>query len=196
MTQQITLTGTLPAYLRSSFTAETGHYTIPWTEFRVHDAFQTNLPGTPLTEDLGLVGGTFGTDSPSIQTEDLKAAGATNNYARFTFQLPVEYVSAGLVTVRCHAGMLTTTADNTATLDVECYKSDKEAGIGSDLCTTAALTINSLTLGTKDFTIDPTGLAAGDTLDIRLTTAVNDAANATVVKAIIGQVAVRCDIKG
>lgn len=171
-------------------------YMIPWTAFRVFDAYATNLPGTPAADDLGLVGGTFGSASPSLQTEDLKTAGATNNRARFMVQLPPEYDDGETVQIRLHAGMLTTVADTSATIDVECYESNSEAGIGSDLCTTSATTINSLTLADKDFSITASGLVAGDWLDVRITTAVNDAASGTAVKAIIGKVSLLCDIRG
>ena len=159
---------------------------IPFTAWRVHDALNTNLPGTPATDDLGLVGGTFGSASPSLQTEDLKAVGATNNRARCQIQLPENYVAGQDIKFRGHAGMLTTVADTTATLDCEVYKSDNEAGVGSDLVSDSATDINSLTLADIDFTIDGSGLAPGDILDIRITTAINDGATGTAVKGIIG----------
>ena len=149
-------------------------YPVPWTAFRVWDAFQTNLPGTPATDDLGLVGGTFGTDPPSLQTEDLKAAGATNNYARFVVALPPEYVAGESVQVRCSAAMLTTVADTSATLDVVAYESDREIGISADLVTTSATSINSLTWANYSFSLTSTNLAPGDLLDVRLQTAVNE----------------------
>lgn len=171
-------------------------YPIPWTAWRVWNALHTNLPGTPATDDLGLVGGTFGTNTPSIRTEDLKNAGATNNYARCQLYLPPEYDTGETVVLRFHAGMITTVASATATLDVECYKSDGESGLGSDLCATSALDINSLTLADKDFTITATGLSPGDLLDIRIATAVNDSATGTAVIACIGAASLLLDIRG
>jgi hypothetical protein len=171
-------------------------YTVPWDIWRVHDAYQTLLPGTSATDDLGLIGGTFGTDSPSIQTYDVKAAGAQSLYARGAIVLPPNYVAGQTVELRCHAGMLTTVADNSCTLDVEAYESDEEAGISADLCATAAENINNLTLADKDFTITASGLEAGSLLDVRLTVAVNDASSGTVVKAIIGAVKLLCDTQG
>lgn len=193
----ITLTGNLPLMARARHQQDTEQeYMIPWEAWRVWNAYGTNLPATPLTDDLGLVGGTFGTDSPSIQTEDLKAAGATTSYARACFQLPPEYDAGQTCKIRARGGMLTTVSDTTATVDFEVYESDDFAGIGSDLCTTAATTINSLTEANQDFTITETGLAAGDWLDIRMAVAVNDAATGTEVKAQIGLVALLLDIRG
>jgi len=171
-------------------------FLIPFTDFRVWDDMDTLLPSTPATDDLGLVHGTFGTSSPSLQTEDLKAAGATNNRARAMVRIPTEYDSGETITLRFRAGMLTTVSDTTATLDAEAYKSDNEAGIGSDLVTTAATTINSLTLADIDFTVTPTGVVAGDWLDLRITTAINDGATGTAVIGIIGAAWLLCDIRG
>lgn len=172
-------------------------YPIPLTSFRVWDAMQTLLPGTPLTDDLGLVGGTFGTATPSLRTEDLKAAGATNNRARVLVQLPWEYVLAQTVTLRFMAGMITTVSDGTATLDCEAYElqDDPDDAIGSDLVSTAATTINSLVFANIDFVVTATNLQAGDILDVRITTAVNDAAGATAVIAGITSAKLLCDVR-
>lgn len=170
---------------------------VPWEAFRVHDAYQTTLPGTALTDDLGLIGGTFGTDAPSIETEDLKAAGATTSYARCFAQIPHDYDDVETILLRLSAGMVTTVADTAATIDVEIYKSDRfgaESGDG-DLVTTAAQSINSLSEADKDFVIDSSLVDPGDILDIRITVTVNDGATGTEVKARIGAVELVCDLR-
>lgn len=171
-------------------------YKIPLTAWRVWDAMQTNLPGTPASDDLGLVGGTFGTASPAIQTGDLKAAGSTTRYARCQFVLPPEYVAGQSVTIRAHAGMVTTVSDGSATIDFQAYRSDDEAGIGADLVATAATTINSLTAADKDFAVTATTLNPGDTIDIRMSVTVADAATVTAVVGSVGGVELLLDIKG
>lgn len=197
ITGALSVSGDLPPYPRASLVQDTlALYPIPWGSWRVWDAYQTVLPGTPATDDLALIGGTFGTGTPSIQTEDLKTAGATNKYARTMLVLPPEYDGGETLSVRFHAGMLTTVADGSATIDAEVYLSDNEAGLGLDLVTTAAQSINSLTLADKDFTIDPAGLVAGDILDLRITLAINDAASGTAVKGIVGAAFLMADIKG
>ena len=170
-------------------------YTVNFMDLRVHDALQTNLPGTAATDDLALISGTFGTDSPSIQTSDAKATSVTQR-ARFLFQLPPEYVSAGTCTLRIRGGMNTTVSDGTATVDVEAYEADGDTAVGSDLCTTAATTINSLTFGNDDFTITPTTLSAGDWLDVRITIAITDSATGTAVIGELSQIQFLLDIKG
>lgn len=195
--QSLTCLGTKPPLARSELTQEdNGRYKINPTDWRVWDAFHTNLPNPSATDDLGLYGGTFGAASPSVQTSDMKALGAVTRRARCTFQLPTEYVAGQSVTLRARAGMLTTVADNGATIDFEVFRSDDQAGIGVDLCATAATTINSLVLANKDFTITPNTLGPGDTLDIRMSVLVNDAATLTAVIALIGSVELLLDVKG
>jgi len=186
-----------PTLARSAILSqvELAQFTVPWTAWRVWDAMQTNLPGTPLTDDLGLVGGTWASASPSLRTEDLKAAGATASYARAQIPLPAEYETGQSVTLRFHAGMITTVSDTTATLDVVCYETDEESGISADICATAATTINSVVLADIDFTITPTALTAGDLLDVRIHTAINDGATATAVIGCIGAVKLLCDVR-
>lgn len=162
---------------------------------RVWDAIATNLPGTAASDDLALIGGTFGTNTPMIKTSDAKATTVTQR-ARLLVQLPPEYPAAGSVKIRLRAGMQTTVSDGTATVDVEAYESNKEGGLGSDLVTTSATTINSLTLADKDFTLTAGGLAPGDWLDVRITIAITDAATATAVLGVIGHIALLCDIVG
>jgi hypothetical protein len=169
-------------------------FVIPWTAWRVWDALATNLPGTAADDDLGLIGGTFATASPSIQSVDF-GGGNTTAYARTQISLPWEYEDGQTVTLRFHAGMLTTVADNACTLDVQCYESNEETGISADLCTTAAQSINSLVLADIDFTITPTSLAAGNMLDVRIAVVATDAGNLGVMKAIIGAAKLLCDVR-
>ena len=177
--------------------AELQPFPIPLTDFRVWDAMQTLLPGTPSSDDLGLVGGTFGTATPSIRTEDLKAAGATNKRARFLVQIPWEYQPGESVTIRFKAGMITTVAGTSATIDIEAYKlqDDPDDAIGSDLVSTSATSMNSLTFANMDFVITPTSLSPGDILDIRVTMAINDGAGATAVIGGLTSVKLLCDVR-
>lgn len=170
-------------------------FPVPFTSLRVWDAMQTNLPGTAANDDLGLGGGTFATSGPRVTAGDLKSAGATTRYARFQVALPAEYDAGETITLRIKAGMLTTVAGTSCTIDAQVYKLDGATAIGSDLCTTSATTMNSLTFANKDFTITPTDLVAGDVLDVRLAIACTDADTGTVVEPAIGAVALLCDIR-
>lgn len=194
----LTVTGSiLPAIARTKLTIDSETcFLIPWEAWRVWDAFATNLPGTAASDDLALVGGTFGTNAPSIQAGDLKAAGATTRYARCVVQIPPEFVTSGTIKIRAHAGMKTTVADNSCTIDFQAYRSDLEDGVGSDLVGTSATTINSTTEADKDFTVDSTTLLPGDYLDIRMVIACNDAATVTAVIPFVGSIELLIDIRG
>jgi len=196
ITGNLQVDGSLPTYERTNLQQDTNQpFVIPLINARVHDAPQTNLPGTAADDDLGLAGAAFGTNSLYLTTGDVKAAGCTR-YARFQIPIPMEYDAGETLTLRCHAGMQTTVADTSATLDVEAYKSDEEGGIGSDICATAAQSINSLTDADYDFAITPTGLSPGDMLDVRLTVTVADSATGTAVIANVGALQLLADVKG
>ena len=193
-----TVTGSiLPAIARTKLAIDqSAEFVIPWTFWRVWDAMQTNLPGTAASDDLALIGGTFGTNAPSIQAGDLKAAGATSRYARCVVEIPMNFVTGGTVKIRAHAGMKTTVSDTSCTIDFSAYRSDEEDGVGSDLVSTAATTINSTSEADKDFTVDSATLLPGDLLDIRMLIACNDGATVTAVIPFVGAVKMLFDVQG
>lgn len=200
----IRVTGSItPAIARANILAlaELQVFPIRLTDFRKAGANELDelLPNPGLTDDLGIYG-TFSSATPSLRTEDLKAAGATNNYARVLVHLPWEYVAGQTVTLRFKAGMITTVATPTATLDCEAYKlqDDPDDAIGSDLILTAATTINSVTFADIDFAFTSaalSGMSPGDILDVRITTAVNDGATGTAVIAGITSAKLLCDCR-
>jgi hypothetical protein len=171
-------------------------FPVPFADFRVHDALQTTLPGTSASDDLGLYGGTFGSSQPLIRTYDVKAAGSLSLRARALIRLPECYIAGESVRLRLAAGMITTVADVACTVDVEAFRVGKDNSLGSDICATAAQSMNSLTFADKDFVITAASLEPGDVLDVRITIAVNDAATLTAVIAAIGGVDLLADIKG
>lgn len=199
MTGALTIGSTgITAQTRATILTQDSNAVFPvdLTSLKVWDAYHTALPGTAATDDLALVGGTFGTAPPTISAGDLKAAGATTRYARFQVTLPECYDAGETITLSVYAGMVTTVADTSCTLDIECYKLDKITGIGSDLCATAATTMNSLVFAAKAFTITPASLVAGDTFDVRVAIACSDAATGTAVTPTISAIDLLCDIKG
>lgn len=171
-------------------------FAIPFESWRVHDAVATNLPGTSATDDLGFYGGTFGTSGPYIGTSDLKTAGATTRYARTQVRIPAEYEDGQTLTLRFAAGMITTVADGSATIDVEAYALDEDTTISADLCTTSATSINSLTFANKDFVITPTSRTAGELLDVRVAITVTDTASGTAVIGAFAAAKLLADIRG
>jgi hypothetical protein len=171
-------------------------HAIPWEAWKIWNNFVAPLTATANTDDLALVGGTLGTNAPSIQAGDLKAAGATTRYARCSVMIPYNFVTGGTVQIRAHAGMKTTAADTTCVLDFELYRSDQEDGVGSDLVTTSAVDINNTTEIDADFTVDATTLLPGDIVDIRMAITCTDGATGTNVIPFVGLTALLLDVKG
>ena len=156
----------------------------------------TLLPTTPDGTNLGLTAGTFGAASPML-IGSTSNNNAKSEITRIFLELPPEYQSGQTVTIRIHS-RVDVVRQVSATVDVVCYEADKEAGIGADLCTTAAQSINSATWADKDFTITPTGLVAGDILDIEITGASDDtgAGAPSNGHCEIGAIQLLLDIKG
>ena len=152
-------------------------------------------PAVAVDDEMGIVTGTPGTDVPTLQGVDFGGV-ATDEKCAFEFCLPAEYDGGQSVTVRLRAAMLTTVADAATTVDVNCYKSNRDGAAGADLCTTDAQSMNSLTPANLDFTITPTGLAAGDRLVFILTFAGSDVTHVGVMIPEISQVEVLLDIRG
>lgn len=163
-------------------------------DWRVWDSGQP-LPSAAANDDLGIVVGTFGTDVVTVQGGDVKATSSTRR-AIAHVALPDYYDDGQSVTIRLRAGMDTTVSDTSCTINVECYEVGDSGGAGSDLCTTAAQNINSLTPADKDFTITSTNLTAGDILEIRISVTYVDSATATAVIPVLYKAAVLFDARG
>ena len=71
---------------RSKLAAEQLKDNIPLELVRVWDAFQTSLPTTASSDDLGLIPGTWATDAIVVQTSDAKNTTVTQR-ARFVYQI-------------------------------------------------------------------------------------------------------------
>lgn len=171
---------------------------IKWTDWRENGTsteYATNLPGAGTSTHLGLYGGTHGTSQPIIATGDFKTT-TISRKARAMVILPDRYVAASAVTLRFGAGMLTTVADTSCTLTVTAYRIGKDYTIGSQLVTTGATSINSLTASNKTFSLTSTTLNPGDVLDVLITIAGIDAATGTVVNAAIFGADLLCSIQG
>lgn len=174
-------------------------YPVPLTDLRVHDAFQTVLPGTAANDDLGILGTDFTAACPTVVTQDEKAnMGAHSSYGRFMTQLPAEYQAGETVVIRCFAGMKTNVADQSAVIDIEAYKFTGDGGrTGGDICATSAVSINgSTTNSARDFTITASSLSPGDWLDVRVTITIDDDATGTAVIGEIDYIQLLCDIRG
>ena len=196
------VTGATTGFKRTSLDDETlKSYEQNILDARIHDNIGVHLDNThPSDDDLKIEDGTFGTDTPSIQSGDIMALGAKTRRTRMLIRVPENYTDGKPLTLRLRAGMKTTIAGTSATIDAECYLSNKEALIHAtqtgDMCTTTAIDINSLTLADRDFTLTPTYVIAGDLLDVRITMSITDASEVTAVIGVLGSVQLVCTAKG
>lgn len=153
------------------------------------------LPASPDSTTLGISAGSFGTNSPMLESSSTNNT-SDSEFARGSFKLPVEYVAGQTITLRMRA-RVTATRDTSATLDAILYKGDEEGGIGSDLITPGAQSINSTSFADIDFVVDPSGLVAGDTLDFEVTLITDDGSGGSGAgHGQIGSIQFLLDVKG
>jgi len=170
-------------------------FPIPLTAGKVWDSVDSNLPSAAANDDLGIITGTWGTDSPTIQAGDIGGTNSTR-YGVWEVPVPQNYKDGDTFIIRVRGGMLTTVADTSCTVDLEVYAADGSGAVGSDLCQTSATTINSLTFANVDFTMDNTGIDPGDRLLVRMAVAYNDSGDAGVMTPEISNMEVRCSTRG
>lgn len=165
-------------------------------ECRVWDA-PTSLPvSTAANDDLALIVGTFGTDALLLSAGDLKAAGAVTRMIRFAVKVPQNYDDGATIQLRVRAAVETTVADTSCTVDLSAYTGDGAGAVGSDLITTSAASMNSVTPANYDFVLNGASIDPGDVLEVRLAIACNDAATGTAVTPVVYAVTLLCDTRG
>jgi hypothetical protein len=168
---------------------------IPLTQARTWDSVAVNLPAAATSDDLGLVSGTFGTNPARITAGNVKAIGPTTRRLYLATPIPANYEDGQTIQLQIRAKMETTVADVSCTIGAEAYVG-ADGAVGSDLVTTAAQSMNSLTAAAYTFTVNATGVDPGDLLEVRLSIASNDAATATDVTPAIYSIALLCDTRG
>lgn len=116
----------------------------------------------------------------------------------FQFVLPAEYVDGGDVKVRIkNCLVLNSGTNNGSTLDVEVFKATGNGAVGSDICTTDAVSyLAADAWQTSDFVVTGTGLVSGDILNIVITAASIESAAGGGMVAELDGIAMLLDIKG
>ena len=121
--------------------------------------------------------------------------------ARFRYALPDNYVAGGTITFTIATKLISVTGtgvtNNGSDCDLSAYK-QAHGAVGSDLVTTNAATYAALdTWYDKAFTVDPTGLVAGDVLSFEITLrAIESNAGNGTLQSAIGEVSIAVDVKG
>ena len=170
-------------------------YVVPIEAFKTWDAVASNLPASAASDDLGLVTGTWLTNSVRITAGDCKNLGATTRRAYFSIPIPPNYDDGETIQVRIRAAMETTLASTSCTIDLEAVVGSSGTPT-ADLVTTAAQSMNSLTAANFDFTINAASVDPGQLLECRLSISCNDTATATAVVPAIYKVSLLADTRG
>ena len=176
---------------RTNFATNNLAFPLPLLAARVWDAPQTNLPGTPATDDLGLAG----TNHLYLSAGDLQGTTGTRK-ARIEGCIPHNYVDGESFKIVLAAKVLDAAAAVSATVDLEFFLNDGTTTASSDLCTTAAQSANTTTLTDYEFTIAPTNLHRGDRFTIVITLAVNDTGGGDACTLAVGNVSMKCNSRG
>lgn len=169
-------------------------YHVPIDAFRVWDAISTNPVTSAAADDLGLVQGTWGSSVNKITAGDCKTLNVTRRIY-FSIPVPPNYEDGQTIQLRFRAKMETTLADTACTIDAEAYIAN-DGTLTSDLVTTPAQSMNSLTAASYNFTLASGSIDPGDLIECRLSIACNDAATATAVTPAVYEVALLCDTRG
>lgn len=141
---------------------------IPLTNLRKSAAAKDDLPDAPDATELGLAD-TQGSLVVGTTTNGGATAAATEK-AAVRVALPANYVNGEAITLRIRA-KVSVSRQVGASVDAVVKKCGDS--LGSDICATAAQTL-STSFANKDFTITPTGLVAGDELNIEVALASDD----------------------
>lgn len=134
---------------------------------------------------------------------ELADANTKTSAGIFAYTLPDNYVAGAAITVRVQSQALVAGGDTIASnsgsdIDVLVYKQASGA-IGSDLCTTAAQTpyVAAATSYNSDFVVTPTGLVAGDVLNIVVVgRCIEAGAEGGTLQQIVTEVSVLHNVQG
>lgn len=125
------------------------------------------------TATAGVLGLADAEGSPLLGTTTNGGSTATaSDTALFLVTVPADYVPGGKIGVRARCKV---SAARNASATVDIFAKEHGDSLGSDVCATAAQSINSTTLEWKYFSITPTGFIPGlTTLSLTITLATDD----------------------
>lgn len=172
-------------------------FPVPWTSFRTWDAWASNPVSSAASDDLALSTGALTASGAAgkITAGDVKNTSATRRIACF-IPIPDHYDDGETIQLRIRAAMETTVASSSCTVDAEAFVVGTGSTVGVDLVSTAAQSMNSLTVSDYDFTITASSVDPGNLLEVRITIASVDSATATAVTPAIYSVELLCDTRG
>jgi len=147
---------------------------------------------------FSIANGGFGVGTLTLKGEEALSETETTTLC-FECALPPEYIAGDSVVLAVECKVDESGAGNATveTIDAECYELADAGTVGSDLIDLAAQDMTGAgdVFATYTWTVDATGLAAGDKLIFYVRTIVTEDAG-TAVFAVLGNIEVRLDIRG
>ena len=157
---------------RSQFLATTVKQVVNWRDFASWSSFPSSLPSsvtksTDDANDFTIVGGTFGTETPCLETDDVSGVGSVKYLSLFYASLPHSYVSGSDITLCMSCGMKSAGASEGASVSMNAFRSNGESGhlaFGKDGVGGESEFVNNARVRTVKQVIDETNVAPGTQL--------------------------------
>lgn len=101
----------------------------------------------------------------------------------FQYRIPYNYAAGGTLSIRVNHTLFGAGTNNGSTIDFSAYE-QADGAVGADLVSTGAQAMSKGSWTVSTFTVTPTGLIAGDILNIKLRTSVIESAAAALAAKI------------
>ncbi len=170
------------------FIGTSSAFSVNFTDLRRTGDCALILPNAGDNTNLGITTGASGAANISLTSSNPTGATKTEK-ARFQFIIPANYITASDLTLTARA-RVAVALQVSATLDFTVFESNKELGVGADICATAAQSINTDAWANYAYTITGAALLPGDVIDIEMTTALDDTAGAHAGFAQVGNITI------
>jgi hypothetical protein len=159
-------------------------FNVPLTSWVSHTADELTVAAV-----VGTFNRNLSSNALTLEGEEALSNTKTDSM-HYHYTVPNNYEAGGVLTFRARAYIKGAgTIGATKTIDLEAYE-QTDGAAGSDICATAVQTLTAA-YANYDFTITPTGLAPGDVIMFKLTTAVQETAG-TAIQSDIAWTKVIC----
>ena len=196
LTDNSSATG-LHTHPRSNIETEaSARYQIPLMSWRDFDGSAMKVAGeSPTTSDFYIVAPGMGAGTRYIRGADAISNTKTSTTQR-EFCLPPEYVAGTDIELNIHARYTGAGTAGTKTIDAEVYELTDAGAVGADLNGDAIEDMTASFADTAGFTIDGSGLVAGDMLMIVIQAVLQETVGSDTIHVEIGSIELQLGIKG
>jgi len=196
LTDNSSATG-LHTHPRSNIETEASvRYQIPLMSWRDFDGSAMKVAGeSPTTSDFYIVAPGMGAGTRYIRGADAISNTKTSTTQR-EFCLPPEYVAGTDIELKIHIRYTGAGTAGTKTIDAEVYELTDAGAVGADLNGDAIEDMTASFADTAGFTIDGSGLVAGDMLMIVIQAVLQETVGSDTIHVEIGSIELQLGIKG